>query len=73
MQHASKRLPRRLFALSAGVFVSACAAGLPEVEPVDIPRLEQEIAAAPEDSGLQVQLGMAQFKAGEHEAARASI
>jgi hypothetical protein len=43
------------------------------VGPADIPTLEQEIAASPEDTDLQVQLGMAQFEAGEHDAARTTL
>jgi tetratricopeptide (TPR) repeat protein len=57
----------------AALGVSACAASLPDVGPADIPRLEQEVAASPEDTDLQVQLGMAQFEAEEHEAARTSL
>ncbi|MGD8281845.1 MAG: CsgG/HfaB family protein [Gemmatimonadota bacterium] len=52
---------------------AACATGLPEVEAVDLPRLEQEVAAAPGDTDLQVQLGMAQFKAGDLDAAQATL
>lgn len=52
---------------------SACAGALPNVEPVDIPRLEQAVQASPGNTNLQVQLGMAQFKATDYEAARASL
>jgi tetratricopeptide (TPR) repeat protein len=44
---------------------SACAAGMPQVDPADIPRLQQEIAASPDNTDLQVRLGMAQFQAGD--------
>ena len=64
---------RRLAVILAALGVSACAASLPDVGPADIPRLEQEVAASPEDTDLQVQLGMAQFEAEEHEAARTSL
>jgi tetratricopeptide (TPR) repeat protein len=53
--------------------LSACATGLPRVDAGDLPRLQQEAAASPGNTGLQVQLGMAQFKAGEHEAARTTL
>ena len=53
--------------------LSACAAALPDVSPADIPRLEQEVASSPEDTNLQVQLGMAQFESGDHETARATL
>ncbi|HUP53223.1 MAG TPA: CsgG/HfaB family protein [Longimicrobiales bacterium] len=64
---------RRLAVILAALGMCACAAGLPDVGPADIPRLEQEVAASPEDTDLQVQLGMAKFEAGEHEAARTSL
>ncbi len=64
---------RRLAVILGALGMSACAAGLPDVGPADIPRLEREVAASPEDTDLQVQLGMAQFEAGEHEAARTSL
>jgi tetratricopeptide (TPR) repeat protein len=49
---------------------AACAGGLPAVSPADIPRLQQEVAASPEDTDLQVQLGMAQYAAGDYETSR---
>ncbi|MCH7991145.1 MAG: hypothetical protein IIC35_01840 [Gemmatimonadetes bacterium] len=73
MMHASVRQPRRFFLLFAGLGLSACASGLPEVEPVDIPRLEQEVAASPQDTDLRVELGMALFKDADYEAARVSL
>lgn len=73
MKYASKRLVRRLFLLAVGPGLAACAGGLPEVEPVDIPRLEQEVAATPDNTDLQVQLGMAQYKASDYEAARTAL
>lgn len=69
---ASRRPARSLLVLAIGFILSACAS-LPEVEPVDIPRLQQEIAESPTDTDLQVQLGMAQFKASEFEAARTTL
>lgn len=66
-------LARRFVVLAAGVGLSACAGGLPEVGPVDVPRLEQELSASPENTDLQVQLGMAQFKAADYEAARTTL
>lgn len=64
---------RLLLCAFTGAVLSACAAGLPDVEPADIPRLEQESAADPENTDLQVQLGMARFKAGDYEAARVPL
>ena len=73
MKLASRRLSRGLLSLAVGVGAAACAGSLPDVSPVDIPRLQQEIANNPDDSNLQVQLGMAQFKAEDYEAARVSL
>jgi len=64
---------RRTAILAAALGLSACATALPDVGPADIPRLQQEVAAAPGDTDLQVQLGMAQFEAGEFEAARGTL
>jgi len=72
MIHGTRPFVRRLLLPAMGLFLAACA-GLPEVQPVDIPRLEQEVATSPDDTDLQVQLGMAQFKGGELEAARATL
>ncbi len=58
-----------LFASSLG----ACAYRVPEADPADIPRLQREIAADPVDTDLQVQLGMAQYKAGDSDAAGATL
>lgn len=73
MIRAPARSATRWLVLAAGIGLSACATGVPEVEPADIPRLEQAVAASPDDTGLQVQLGMARFMAGEHEAARDAL
>jgi Tfp pilus assembly protein PilF/TolB-like protein len=73
MNLTSRPLVRGLACIAAAVGSSACAGGLPEVESVDVPRLEQAVASSPDDTDLQVQLGMAQFKAREHEAARATL
>lgn len=61
------------FFLFLGLSLSGCATGFPEVDPADIPRLRSEIQANPEDTDLQVQLGMAQFKAGDYEQALATL
>lgn len=63
----------RWIPVAVGFALSGCAMGVPEVQPVDIPRLERAIAASPDDTDLQVQLGMAQFKASEYEAARQTL
>ncbi len=73
MIFASKHVVRRILLIPAIVGLSACAAGLPNVEPVDIPRLEREVSASPDDTDLQVQLGMAQFKASDFETARGTL
>ncbi|NJD18938.1 MAG: tetratricopeptide repeat protein [Gemmatimonadetes bacterium] len=64
MRHVThpSRVPRVLASLLA-LGGSACATGMPQVDPADIPRLEREIAANPQDTDLQVRLGMAQFQA----------
>jgi tetratricopeptide (TPR) repeat protein len=68
------RLTIRRLAVVLGVLgSSSCAAALPDVGPADIPRLEQEVAADPANTDLQVQLGMAQFEAGNHETARTTL
>jgi len=73
MLHLSGRLARRFGLVLSFFAISACATGLPDVEATDLPRLQQEAAAAAEDTDLQVQLGMAQFKAGEHDAALVTL
>lgn len=67
------RLMRRSLVVAAGIGLSACATGIPNVEPVDVPRLEQAVAASPGDTDLQVQLGVARFKAGDTEQARTTL
>ena len=69
----SQRCARRVACTVAMLGTAACAAGFPDVGPADIPRLQQEVAASPQATDLQVQLGMAQFEAGEHEAARSTL
>jgi Tfp pilus assembly protein PilF/TolB-like protein len=73
MKPVSRALARMLAFLAAGTALAACAAGLPEVQAVDLPHLEQAVAASPGDTDLRVQLGMAQFKAGEHGVARETL
>jgi len=73
MIHALRGPSWRLFLLLAGLTLSGCATGLPEVDPADIPRLRQETAATPGNTDLQVQLGMAHFKAADYEAARSAL
>jgi len=59
--------------LVVALVASACAAGMPRVDPADIPRLEREIAANPQNTDLQVQLGMAQFEAETFDQALATL
>ena len=73
MTHPSRRAAGRYLPLLAVLALSACAVGLPDVEAVDVPRLQQEVAAAPDDTDLQVQLGMAQYKAGDFDAAQTAL
>ena len=56
-----------------GFLVSGCAYAIPEVDPADIPRLQSEIAVSPEDTDLQVRLGMAQYKAEDFDQALATL
>jgi len=58
----------RVALVLASFGVSACATGMPQVDPADIPRLREQLAANPEDTDLQVRLGMAQFKAEDFDA-----
>ncbi len=70
MRHAILPFPASsIFVPLLALAVSACAAGMPRVDPADIPRLEREVAASPEDTDLQVQLGMAQFQAESYDQA----
>lgn len=62
MRYALSRSRFALSCLLVASGVAGCAYGIPEVDPVDIPRLQQEVAADPGNTGLQVQLGMAHFK-----------
>jgi Tfp pilus assembly protein PilF/TolB-like protein len=73
MKFVSRRLFWGLCSFAVGLGLAACAGSIPSVDPVDIPRLQQEVAADPGDTDLQVQLGMAQFKAEDYETARASL
>lgn len=73
MYHASPPVARTAAVFLLTAALSACAAGLPEVQPVDVPRLQAEVAAAPQDTDLQVQLGIAQYKASDLEGARNTL
>lgn len=73
MKVASGLPIRGLLTLAAGLGMAACAGSIPEVAPVDIPRLQQEVADSPEDTDLQIQLGMAQYRAQDYEAARVTL
>ncbi len=73
MIRVPRRLSRRGLIGVAAFGLSACASGIQNVEPVDVPRLEQAVAASPDDTDLQVQLGVAQFKAGNADQARVTL
>ena len=62
-----------VFAVLASVAISACAHGIPEVSPADIPAIQSRIAADPANTDLLVQLGMAQFKAEDYAQALATL
>lgn len=65
-----KRLARAaLLAVFSSVILGGCAYRVPEVDPADIPRIEEALAQDPENTDLMVQLGMAQYKAKDYEAA----
>ena len=74
MQYASA-LRRTIggFALVASVAISACAHGIPEVSPADIPAIQSRITDDPENTDLQVQLGMAQFKSEDYARSLATL
>lgn len=59
--------------LALGLLASGCAYAIPEVSPIDIPRLISEVSANPDDTDLQVQLGMAQYKAEEFDQALTTL
>jgi tetratricopeptide (TPR) repeat protein len=68
-----RHTPRRRFGVAAlfgALLLGACAYSIPEVDPADIPRLEEQVAANPSNTDLKVQLGMARFKAEDYEQAR---
>lgn len=73
MKFLSGRRFRGLCTFTVGLGAAACAGSIRSVDPVDIPRLQQEVANDPDDTDLQVQLGMAQYKAEDYETARASL
>ncbi len=73
MVHAHGGPLRSALLICLAIAGTACAGTLPEVGPTDIPLLQQRVATSPGDTDLQVQLGMAQFKAGDYEAARNTL
>ncbi len=73
MTPALRPTARHAAIFAAAFGLAGCASALPDVSPADIPRLQQEVAAAPDNTDLQVQLGMAQFEAGDFETARTTL
>jgi tetratricopeptide (TPR) repeat protein len=73
MTSASRHFARLSALAVLGAGLSACATGLPNVQAGDVPRLQQEVASRPDDTDLQVQLGMAEFKAGDFETAQTTL
>lgn len=73
MTYPHRRPAGRHLCLLMSIGLGACATGLPNVQAGDVPRLEQEVAASPDDTDLQVQLGMAQYMAGSFDAAETTL
>lgn len=73
MSIAPRRQFRSVLLITASFVVAGCATAVPNVDPANLPRLQQEAAASPDDTGLQVRLGIAQFKAGDHASARTTL
>lgn len=61
------------YALALALVLGGCAYRIPEVDPADIPRLQRAITANPANTDLQVELGMAQYKAEQYEQARTTL
>ncbi len=59
--------------LAVSVALSACAYRIPKVNPSEIPHLRQEITANPQNTDLQVRLGMAQYEAQAYDSALTSL
>lgn len=62
-----------LAGLAVAALAAACARGVPDVGPEDIPRLERSVAASPDDLDLRTQLGVAYYRAERPRAARATL
>lgn len=73
MTLAFRRLPRLSAFAVLAIGASGCASGLPDVQAADVPRLQQQVQTSPDDTDLQVQLGMAQYKSGDYETARTTL
>ena len=65
--------PRNLLVASLSFALGGCAFSIPEADPADIPRLEEMLTADPENTTIQVQLGMAQFKGEDFEVSRGNL
>ena len=57
----------------SGSFFRGARTPSPKSSPADIPRLQSEIAVSPEDTDLQVRLGMAQYMAEDFDQALATL
>ena len=73
MRSTSLSGPRTVLAAGLFLVLSGCAFSIPEASPADIPRLEQMLAVDPENTAIQVQLGMALFKREDFEASRTAL
>ena len=74
MRYAVRRPSQRLLLLLSLIGMTGCATGgIPDVEPADIPRLQREVASNPANTDVQVQLGIAQFKATDYQSALGSL
>lgn len=56
---------QRLGTVVALLAAAACASGVPDVGPADVPRLAEEAAARPDDLETRTRLGIAQYRAGD--------
>ena len=73
MKYAAPSHPILFLLLAGALALSACAHRLPDVGPEDLPRIRQEVEARPEDTDLQVQLGMALYKAQDYDQALTTL
>ncbi len=59
--------------LLGSLLLSSCMKRIPEVNPADIPMLEEALESSPGDAGLMTQLGMARYKSRDYAEAEATL